>query len=84
MQNLEKGLQTVVTNLINDINENGEVTHPEGETTTPIIRELINYKGKINNTVDELINEFLEIQLFYRNGGVKVLSGVLTNIENVG
>lgn len=74
-------IQKVINNIINDINENGEVTHPAEETTTPIIRELISFKGKINNTVDNLINKFLQIQIFAKNGGIPVLKEILLNIK---
>ncbi|MFS0753061.1 hypothetical protein [Oceanobacillus sp. 1P07AA] len=77
----KKRLQEVVTNMINQINDNGELIHPEGEITTPIVRELVSYKGKFNDTTDNLVDQFLEIQLFAKNGGIPVLKCILSEIE---
>jgi len=74
-------LQATIANIINDINNNGELTHPEGETTTPIIRELISYKNEFNNEIDNLIDKFLQIQLFARNGGIPVLKTILKELN---
>ncbi|GGJ57341.1 hypothetical protein [Virgibacillus salexigens] len=77
----KEGLQAVVINMINDINDNGELTHPEGEITTPIVRELVSYKGKFNDTIDNLINQFTDIQLFAKNGGIPVLKKILSELK---